>query len=67
MLINSVQLPVARYLDDPFGNPVSASGPWSEINRYGFSSEYARMGTGNNKNGEFRPHLALFPRERVTI
>jgi RHS repeat-associated protein len=38
-LINGLQLTVARYLYDPFGNMLSISGPKSFLNRYRFSSK----------------------------
>jgi len=39
MLINASQIPVAKYLYDPFGNTLSASGPLASENRYRFSSK----------------------------
>jgi RHS repeat-associated protein len=39
MLIDSVQLAAAKYLYDPFGNTLSASGPVAEANLYRFSSK----------------------------
>jgi RHS repeat-associated protein len=39
MLINAQQLPVAKYLYDPFGNTLSSSGPLADANLYRFSSK----------------------------
>lgn len=38
-LVNGNQMIVARYLYDPYGNTLSASGPLSEANLYRFSSK----------------------------
>jgi len=39
MLINNLQLVVAKYLYDPFGNSLSLSGPLASANTYRFSSK----------------------------
>jgi RHS repeat-associated protein len=39
MLINGLQLAVAKYTYDPFGNTLSISGPKALVNRYRFSSK----------------------------
>jgi RHS repeat-associated protein len=39
MLINNLQLMVAKYLYDPFGNTLSLSGPLANANTYRFSSK----------------------------
>jgi len=38
-LLNANQFMVGRYLFDPFGNALSASGPKAGVNRYRFSSK----------------------------
>jgi RHS repeat-associated protein len=38
-LVNGMQLIVARYLYDPFGNVLSQSGPLADANLYRFSSK----------------------------
>src|SRR5205085_6525284 len=42
---NSLQLAVAKYLYDPFGNSISAGGPWADVNLYRFSSKEAHIGS----------------------
>ncbi len=44
MLINSLQLVVAKYLYDPFGGTLSLSGPLPDVNLYRFSSREACLG-----------------------
>jgi RHS repeat-associated protein len=39
VLMDTAQRVVARYLYDPFGNTLAATGPWAELNRYRFSSK----------------------------
>ena len=46
MLINSSQAAVAKYLYDPFGNTLSASGPAADANLYRFSSKEAHPASG---------------------
>ncbi len=46
MLINSLQLPVAKYLYDPFGDTLSSSGPLAEANLYRFSSKETHLPSG---------------------
>ncbi len=46
MLINSYQIPVAKYLYDPFGNPLADSGPKAFVNPIWFSSELYDSDTG---------------------
>jgi len=46
MLINSNQLAAAKYLYDPFGNVLSASGPLAELNLYRFSSKEVQGASG---------------------
>jgi RHS repeat-associated protein len=46
MLINTNQLMVAKYEYDPFGNPLSESGPKAFINPYWFSSQLYDPDTG---------------------
>ena len=41
MLINSLQLPAAKHVYDPFGNTLSSIGPLAEANLYRFSSKGA--------------------------
>jgi RHS repeat-associated protein len=38
-MIDSTQSMVAKYRDDPFGNPISASGTYAYVNTYRFSSK----------------------------
>lgn len=38
-LVNDVQIVAARYIYDPFGNTLSATGPLADDNRYRFSSK----------------------------
>ena len=45
-LINTNQLIVAKYLYDPFGNTLSASGPLAEANLYRFSSKEFHPNSG---------------------
>ena len=45
-LINTQQVVVARYLYDPFGNTLSASGPLSQANLYRFSSKELHANSG---------------------
>jgi RHS repeat-associated protein len=45
-LVASNQLVVARYLYDPFGNTLSASGPIAEANLYRFSSKEFHAASG---------------------
>jgi RHS repeat-associated protein len=45
-LLNGAQRVVARYLYDPFGNTLSASGPMAETNSYRFSSKELHAGSG---------------------
>ena len=46
MLINSLQLAVAKYLYDPFGNTISSSGLLADANCYRFSSKEYHSGSG---------------------
>ena len=46
MLINALQVPVAKYLYDPFGNTLSASGPLADANLYRFSSKELHPASG---------------------
>ncbi len=46
MLINAQQIPVAKYLYDPFGNTLSASGPLADGNLYRFSSKETHANSG---------------------
>ncbi len=46
MLINSNQLAVAKYLYEPYGNAISATGPLGDLNRYRFSSKEFDLGSG---------------------
>src|SRR5439155_6537881 len=46
MLVNSLQLAVAKYLYDPYGNTLSSSGPVADANLYRFSSKEAHAGSG---------------------
>ena len=46
MLINNLQLMVAKYLYDPFGNMLSMSGPLASANTYRFSSKEWNDNTG---------------------
>src|SRR5207244_936598 len=43
--INYLQLAVAKYLYDPFGNSISALGPWADLNLYRFSSKELHSGS----------------------
>ncbi len=45
-LINEDELIVAKYLYDPFGNTLSASGPLAEANLYRFSSKELHQNSG---------------------
>ncbi|MEI2722125.1 MAG: RHS repeat-associated core domain-containing protein [Verrucomicrobiota bacterium] len=45
-LVATNQLVVARYLYDPFGNTLSASGPLAEVNLYRFSSKEQHPNSG---------------------
>ena len=54
-LLNSGNEIAARYLYDPFGNIVSASGPLASFNRYRFSSKEAHANSGLSLY-EFRPY-----------
>lgn len=45
-LINSNQIVVARYLYDPFGNVIAASGPMAQVNKYRFSSKEFQENSG---------------------
>jgi RHS repeat-associated protein len=45
-LVDTNQNVVARYLFDPFGNTLSATGPKAEINKYRFSSKEAQSQSG---------------------
>lgn len=45
-LINTNQIIVAKYLYDPFGNTLSASGPLAEANLYRFSSKELHPNSG---------------------
>lgn len=46
MLINSLQLCVAKYRYDPFANTLSSSGPLAEASLYRFSSKEAHPSSG---------------------
>src|SRR5205085_3309695 len=46
ILINALQVPVAKYLYDPFGNLLSATGPLAEANLYRFSSKETHVNSG---------------------
>src|SRR5439155_7450470 len=46
MLINSLQLPAAKYLCDPFGSLISMSGPLAEANPYRFSTKEYHANSG---------------------
>jgi len=46
MLVDGRQMPAARYLYDPFGNTLTASGPLAEANLYRFSSKEAHAASG---------------------
>jgi RHS repeat-associated protein len=58
-LIASNQLVTARYLYDPFGNNLAASGPVAEVNRYRFSSmeEHGVSGLLLYKHRGYSPNL----------
>jgi RHS repeat-associated protein len=45
-LVNSLQNVVAKYLYDPFGNTLSASGPLADVNLYRFSSKEFHPASG---------------------
>jgi RHS repeat-associated protein len=45
-LINTNQVPIAKYLYDPFGNTLSQSGPLAEANVYRFSSKETHANSG---------------------
>jgi len=46
MLVDVRQRPAARYLYDPFGNTLTASGPLAEANLYRFSSKELHAASG---------------------
>jgi len=46
MLINSISLPVAKYIYDSFGNTLSSGGPLADANLYRFSSKEYHSGSG---------------------
>src|SRR5207245_2055278 len=46
MLISSLQLVLAKYLYDPFGNVLSKSGPLADFNLYRFSSKEVHLLSG---------------------
>lgn len=46
ILISTNQVPVARYLYDPFGNLLSQSGPLAAANLYRFSSKEQHLNSG---------------------
>jgi RHS repeat-associated protein len=45
-LINTNQIVVAKYLYDPYGNTLSASGPLADANLYRFSSKEQHLNSG---------------------
>ena len=45
-LVDTNQNVVARYLFDPFGNTLSATGPKADVNKYRFSSKEAQSQSG---------------------
>jgi len=46
LLVNVSQVVVARYLYDPYGNTISASGPMAESNTYGYASKELHVASG---------------------
>jgi RHS repeat-associated protein len=46
MLVSAQQIPVAKYLYDPFGNTLSLSGPLAEANLYRFSTKEVHPNSG---------------------
>jgi RHS repeat-associated protein len=46
MLINAQQVPIAKYLYDPFGNTLSSSGPLADANLHRFSSKEVHANSG---------------------
>jgi RHS repeat-associated protein len=62
-LVDTNQNVVARYLFDPFGNTLSATGPKAEINKYRFSSKEAQSQSGLVYYGYrfYEPSLQRWP------
>lgn len=62
-LVDTNQNLVARYLFDPFGNSLSATGPKAELNRYRFSSKENQAASGLVYYGYrfYDPNLQRWP------
>jgi len=62
-LVDTNQNVVARYLFDPFGNTLSATGPKADLNKYRFSSKEAQSQSGLVYYGYrfYEPNLQRWP------